>query len=177
MSKVYKSFTRTWIGFFSGDITEKDLNLADFEFGCSREHLFPSKASVDAIGHTYPAEVTWVPDPGVFPGHKMVNSGRVPNTYVCGEISDAFAIFINIIRDRLIDGHVKFCDDDERSRLVACRQDYMAEVVLAESIVTRRWEGITAHLLKWGPPDPEAVAAYYFWANSGSLKHPQPGKP
>ena len=118
MTIEFQSFTRTWIGFFSGDISEEDLKQGAFTFNCTREYLFPTRDEIDVTGPTHPCEITWVNDPGVHPSpHKQVNTGRVPRNHVSGDIQHPFETFLSIVRERDLNGWVTFRDDEERKAL------------------------------------------------------------
>ena len=151
-NQAFTSFTRTWIGFFSGNISEADLEAGLFEFGCAREHLFPHYKVLEELGNTYPCEVTWVA--GVVTPTQSLSqyrrtTGRVPVSYVSDEVSDKFNEFMSIIHDRDADGFVKFRDDDERASLEDLRKDYYTEIELVQRIVERRYQTILDHLKGW----------------------------
>jgi len=148
-NQAFTSFTRTWIGFFSGNISEADLEVGTFEFGCSREHLFPHYKVVEEIGDTYPCEVTWVGNAQGVTARNQRNTGRVPVSYVSDEVDSKFRTFLCVIADRDVHGFVKFRDDDDREALRDLRQDYYTEIDLIERIVARRYQTILDHLKAW----------------------------
>ncbi len=138
MPEAFQSFTRTWIGFFSGNISVDDLKTGTFKFACTREHLFPHDNTIDTLGPTYPAEITWVGN------GRRIHSGRVPFTYVSNEVKEKFNEFLCIISDRDYDGDVEFRDDDEEETF---HERHTADGV--ERRVTRRWKAIVEHVRKW----------------------------
>ena len=146
MPEAFQSFTRTWIGFFSGNISEADLEAGTFNFNCTREHLFPHHKVEDEIGNTYPCEVTWVGNPAI---RGQCNTGRVPVGHVSDEVDRKFRTFLCIVADRDADGFVEFRDDDDRRSLEDLRKDYYTEIDLVQRIVERRYQTILDHLKRW----------------------------
>jgi len=142
-NQAFTSFTRTWIGFFSGNISVDDLKTGTFKFACTREHLFPHDNTIDTLGPTYPAEITWVA--GVVTPTQSLSqyrrhTGRVPISYVSDEVKEKFNEFLCIISDRDYDGDVEFRDDDETEGM-------SSDAV--ERFITRRWKAIVEHVRKW----------------------------
>ncbi len=172
MTIEFHSFTRTWIGFFSGDISEEDLKQGAFTFNCTREYLFPARDEIDVTGPTHPCEITWVNDPGIQPSpHKQVNTGKVPRNHVSGDIQHPFETFLSIVRERDLNGWVTFRDDEERKALYDVRDKHFRDVQVIEDIVTRRWKSVVRHLEKWGFPDKKDVENFYFFFPSAG-RHP-----
>ena len=149
-NQAFTSFTTTWIGFFSGNISEDELKTGTFRFGCTRENLFPHWKVEEEIGNTYPCEVTWVgrPTPGATARYQR-NTGRVPVGYVSDEVDRKFRTFLCIICDRDADGFVEFRDSDDRRSLEDLRKDYYTEIELVQRIVERRYQTILDHLKGW----------------------------
>jgi len=139
-NQAFTSFTRTWIEFFKGNIAADDLKTGLFKFACTREHLFPSGDMFDAIGNTYPAEITWArPNNSQHErirGAPTVNTGRVPASLISDDVEEKFCTFLSIISDRDLDGCVIFRDDE-------------AGGVSSDAIVTRRWKAIVEHIRRW----------------------------
>lgn len=148
-SQAFTSFSRTWIGFFHGNIPKADLEAGLFEFGCSREHLFPHHKVLEELGGTYPCEVTWVGNAQGPSAAYTRNTGRVPVSYVSDEVFDKFNEFMCIIADRDMDGFVEFRDDRDRRSLADLRKDHYTEIELIERIVARRYQTIIDHMKAW----------------------------
>ena len=151
-NQAFTSFTRTWIGFFKGNISADELKAGTFRFACTREHLFPHYKVEEEIGNTYPCEVTWVAGV-VTPTQSLSqyrrNTGRVPVGYVSDEVDRKFRTFLYIINDRDADGFVEFRDSDDRRSLEDLRKDYYTEIELVQRIVERRYQTILDHLKGW----------------------------
>ena len=105
---VFNSFTKTWIQFFSGNISEDELSSEDsqFVFSCTREHLFPDNETISAIGNTFPYEITWADN-----SQSVRNCSRVPVNLVNSEIRLKFGLFLVAIGQADRQGRVTFRED------------------------------------------------------------------
>ena len=121
---VFNSFTRTWIQFFSGNISEADISSEDsqFVFSCTRKHLFPDSATIAALGNTFPVEVTWADN-----SQSVHNCSRVPVTLVSSAVRLRFGLFLVAIGQADRQGRVTFREDtpEESARFHdACIAEY-----------------------------------------------------
>tara|TARA_R110002110_G_scaffold196181_5_gene405964 strand:- start:511 stop:900 length:390 start_codon:yes stop_codon:yes gene_type:complete len=88
----FQSFTGTWMQFNAGEVTPQQLQSADHvQFSCSREHLFPEQSIIDALGKTYPMEITWVP------GMDSYYTARIPEAIIPEAIISQFEQFLAIV--------------------------------------------------------------------------------
>ena len=120
---VFNSFTRTWIQFFSGNISEDELSSenSQFVFSCTREHLFPDSATISALGNTFPYEITWADN-----SQLVRNCSRVPVSLVNSEVRLRFGLFLVAIGQADRQGRVTFREDthEESARF---HQEVIAE--------------------------------------------------
>jgi hypothetical protein len=102
-SVVSKSFARTWIAFFKGELSPEQLRDAPaMRFNCSEEHLFPSAETVEEIGLTLPMEVSWAGDMPKYYTH------RIPATIVPIDIAIQFREFLAIAIELIEAGRLTF---------------------------------------------------------------------
>ncbi len=100
------SFTKTWIEFEAGRISPAQLSSEDTEaqFGCTREHLFPTMRFRCAIGEdSLPHEVTWVRGVRSYHGPGHIKAAIVP-----AAIRNKFAQFLDLIKSLDSRGAVKW---------------------------------------------------------------------
>ena len=122
---IYRSFTRTMMDYMTGKITDVMLyRCGGLWFNCHRDHVFPSEATIDDLGETYPMEITWVRVPGVplcehpkyGPLSCFVDTSRVPASIVPDSLKEQFSQFVAIVEQLDAIGLVSFSSDrDPRS--------------------------------------------------------------
>tara|TARA_R110000824_G_scaffold25484_4_gene88777 strand:- start:320 stop:901 length:582 start_codon:yes stop_codon:yes gene_type:complete len=100
---IFKSFARTWIAFFKGDLSPEQLRDApEMQFNCSEEHLFPSEETREEIGLTFPMEASWAG------GMTKYYTQRLPETIVPIDIAIQFREFLAIARELIDAGRLTF---------------------------------------------------------------------
>ena len=103
----FNSFTRTWIQFFSGEVSRDSLQSSTMQFGCTRCHLFPTQYEIDAIGcESFPIEASWVD------AMQSLEGERAPAALFPESVSSRFREFLEIVKDLEDQGKVTFRDAD-----------------------------------------------------------------
>ena len=103
--RQFSSFTKTWVSFFSGEVTRADLQSSTMQFSCTRCHLFPTQYEIDAIGcESFPIEASWVS------AMQSLEGERAPAAVFLDSVASKFREFLRIVRDLETQGKVTFRD-------------------------------------------------------------------
>ena len=96
--KVYKSFTRTWFSFESGEVPAQELESAEgLQFNCMRSHLFPSQEEINERGLKY-----WCEDSPLYPSEVKYLWKDGMDSEHSKEVIQKFERFMEIVR--MLDG-------------------------------------------------------------------------
>ena len=99
----FSSFTKTWISFFSGEVSRSALQSSTMQFGCTRCHLFPTQYEIDAIGcESFPIEASWVN------AMQSLQGERAPAALFPKSVASKFREFLEIVKDLEEQGKVTF---------------------------------------------------------------------